>query len=302
MTTSIRSLARREVLRRALEMTVAAGLSGASIEAFAQPSPAQRDVHTMRGEVGADGSTPRFRDKWNGNFLVSIESMGSFTSSVADMSSLDSAQATAITLSLRPLITQAMTEWNRSRVPIRQVRGEEVPSVRIRQGVLAESTMLGWTNVLPHTREITISPSNIIESAVLNYSDLVQRGILDSSVTSLGEYANMLAALTVRHELGHALGLGHPTAGGADQPAGNFSVIIPATDFDLDEPSTMVAEHRVYFESLHGIHLRALVPADIRVSERDIDGVNLMWDGRATPRASLELLGCGISPTGCISP
>lgn len=298
MHTPTSALNRRAALARALVMAAAAGQTTLPTRSLAQPTtPAPRpqsgafDTTTIRGQTDADGVRLRLRDNWNGQFLVAIEPMSRFVTNIISLRRTGIPARQTIAINLRPLIIEAMHEWDRSRVPVRLARAGETPSVRIRQGVLARSAMLGWTNALAQTREITISPHNIATNAQLNYYELVRTGYLDST-TTLDAYASMIAALTVRHEIGHALGLGHTTAGATDQPNAHFTEIISTPMFEFFEPSIMTASHLLYFQALREIHLRAVTNADIRVTERDLDGANLMWDGRPSAAMTLDIFGC----------
>lgn len=168
---------------------------------------------------------------------------------------------------------------------IRMVAPGETPSLRIRLGPLARPEMVGWTNMLGRTHEVTLSLQNIVRAADRNYPGYRARGWLAPTL-SLNDYAAMLTELTALHEIGHALGLGHPVPSTNHNPVGNFAVVLPDVP-NASAPSVMVGEHSMYFLMMYTMRNRAVGMADIRASPRDIQAVNLMWDGgRPAPGAS----------------
>ncbi|MCW5003516.1 hypothetical protein M7963_18535 [Enterobacter roggenkampii] len=247
-----------------------------------------KDSTRMTGKVDRDGKTLVLSRKWNGIFTYSTANLNSYSRTVQ----LSNNHTVTLNIFPRMIAEEVIAIWQVTTFPFSSVQGNQPLSLAISTGRLPLPEQVGVTNPLGSPHTVTIDMDHIVNHAVRDYETSVSQGYINQGRTSFQDFVVMLTRLTLMHEIGHAMGLGHPNANTDPEQAdygGYFRVLIPA-DGSVPTPSIMVHDTRLYFQYLSQTLGRDVRPEDIRPSERDIRAANIMWSG--LPQSTLISMSC----------
>ena len=181
-----------------------------------------------------------------------------------------------IRVDLAQHVRRALENWKRAGFQFRLSGSEIEPAGHGINIVVANDWTqgLGWTN-FHRTSPTRVHINQAAIQRCANFQALRDLGAIRPDM-ALQEYLEMTVFLTVSHEFGHALGLGH-----SDPPAPGYELIVTPTNI-RQAPSLMlsgVSQEQIYILELSRFLRRHVVLADIGPSRNDIQGANIMLRG-----------------------
>lgn len=231
--------------------------------------------------------TVNFGDMYGDSSNVHVFLADMSSSVIFNVEDYNTEQTIPVLIAADALIMRAYNSWRRSGYGFQRVSSTppldpSFPGVITRIVESPENT-LAWTNInsggVVGQTTININRRFFESHGLDNYYRARELGYIPMRM-GVEEYINMLFYLTILHESGHSLGLGHPDFRG-NPISYEWRQIVPPTPF-RQRPSIMLSglSEGQYFIGNLSRHLgRPISIDDINISNNDIQGASIMRVG-----------------------